>query len=73
MVDAGVYDLRGWRRWRSLDDERRRELLGHAWCPRCQLTSIADGWTLESDPYKVSIVGRCARCGAPIRRTVEML
>lgn len=73
MVDTGVYDFLAWRCWLALDDERRREFLASAWCPRCQLTSIADGYDLTSDAYKVSVVGRCARCGAPVRRTVKML
>ena len=73
MADTGVYDFLTWRCWLALDDERRREFLASAWCPRCQLTSIADGYDLTSDAYKVSVVGRCACCGAPVRRTVKML
>ena len=73
MARAEVLDFKAWKKWLSLDEASRRLYLSKAWCTRCRVTSFADGYDVKSTKYAIVVVGHCAQCGAPIRRTIETL
>ena len=67
----GTTDIEAARIWKGMPENIRKLPLGNAFCPNCDVTSFASGYSLRMRDGFVLIEGRCAACGAEIARLCD--
>ncbi|MFB1083167.1 hypothetical protein [Jeotgalibacillus sp. JSM ZJ347] len=60
------------RKWLSITEQTRKMLIGNVCCGQCLDAVTIKDVIIASDPIDVVLEGKCADCGHPVARVVEM-
>ncbi|TFE01329.1 hypothetical protein [Jeotgalibacillus sp. R-1-5s-1] len=60
------------RKWLSIPEQTRKMLIGNVFCSQCLDAVTIKDFIITGDPAGVVLEGKCAACGHPVARVVEM-
>ncbi len=60
------------RKWLSIPEQTRKMLIGNVFCGECRGAVTIKDFIITSNPMGVLLKGKCANCGQPVARVVEI-